>query len=455
MSRRGTIPFVRTLRRAATYGRLYGLGHRLTLEACDEAAKAGSLLAGDGAEVLIVVTDDTLFVDGVAEGEASLQHHGFIRALEEAGVSSVVLRGTIASDDVLALVGLLVEGSGAISAGSTVDVNTVDVTTTTLRTTPGAGLRRTYARSLDMLRGVGTALRGDQPLSLDATASAVRDLLATGMQTPHAALLLATVKSHHDYTFYHSVNTAILSLALARLVGLPDEDTVLLGVGAMLHDIGKIGVSSAILGHPGRLDEDQWVEVRRHPRTGAEAILEASRPGQEVAAAVALEHHARFDGSGYPRLVYHDGAHDHAPSGHPLHYFSRLVAVADTYDALTTRRSYRRAEAPDKALEIIAAEAGTSYDPDFVEAFSVLLGIHPPGSFLRLDSGEVAMAIGGGAGDGICVVVVRDRLGGVVAHPEPITCRPSDVVEQVPASVVGTTPTAVLDRLPADPIGMP
>ena len=271
------------------------------------------------------------------------------------------------------------------------------------------------------------------------------------MEAPRASILLATVKSHHEYTFYHSVNTSILSLAVAQLVGLPKEEQLLLGLGAMLHDIGKIGVSAAVLSHPGRLDEAQWAEIRRHPQIGAEAILAAAKPGQEVAAAVALEHHARFDGSGYPRLVYHDGTHHHhheAGHRHPLHFFSRLVAVADTYDAITTRRSYRRAEPPSRAMQILVNESGRSYDPDFVLAFAHLLGVHPPGTFLRLRSGIVVMVIGGKAKGGLApkAVIVQDAIGADVAQPEPVQFTLDDIVEHVPASVLGASPTTILDK---------
>jgi len=233
---------------------------------------------------------------------------------------------------------------------------------------------------------------------------------------------------------------------------LSEEDQVVLGIGAMLHDIGKIGVSRTILQHPGRLDAAQWEEVRKHPQLGAEAILAAASPGEELAAVVALEHHARFDGSGYPRLVYHDGTQAHPGQGHPLHFFSRLVAVADSYDAITTRRSYRRAEPPSRALQVLVSAAGSSYDPDFVLAFAAMMGIYPPGSFLRLASGEVLM-VTRPSDDPIATptaVVVRDRGGAYVQAPEPLSYRSDDIVEHVAASALGLQPAQILERIDID-----
>jgi HD-GYP domain-containing protein (c-di-GMP phosphodiesterase class II) len=274
------------------------------------------------------------------------------------------------------------------------------------------------------------------------------------LASPAAALLLTTVKSHHEYTFYHSVNTSILSLGLSRIAGLPEADQVVLGIGAMLHDIGKIGVSRAVLQHPGRLNTEQWEEIRRHPQLGAEAILAAAAPGEELAAVVAFEHHARFDGTGYPRLVYHDGTQHHHESGHrhPLHFYSRLVAVADTYDAITTRRSYRRAEPPSRALQVLVSEAGSSYDPDFVLAFASMMGIYPPGSFLRLASGEIVMVTKPSDDPTLLptAVAVRDKTGSDVAAPEPVTYRDGDIVEQVAASALGLQPAQILERIAVD-----
>jgi HD-GYP domain-containing protein (c-di-GMP phosphodiesterase class II) len=452
MTRAGVVPFIRALRRAVTYARLYGSQHRLTLEACDEASKATGVLIGSNSGADLGIVGDTLFVDGAAEGEASLRFNGFIRTTVQAGVQSITLIGRVDADELAGLVRMIAGETDGYAGGTTVRINEIDMTEEEVEETPTSQFRRTYTQSLDSLRAVGVALQSGAPVSLEATATSVRDLIRQGMEAPRASILLATVKSHHEYTFYHSVNTSILSLAIAELIGLPREEQLLLGIGAMLHDIGKIGVSAAVLNHPGRLDEAQWAEIRRHPQIGAEAILAAAGPGEEVAAAVALEHHARFDGSGYPRLVYHDGTHHHhhheGGHGHPLHFFSRLVAVADTYDAITTRRAYRRAEPPSRAMQILVNESGASYDPDFVLAFAHLLGVHPPGTFLRLRSGIIVMVVGGKAKGGLApkAVIVRDASGADVAQPEPVHFMPDDIVEHVSASVLNASPTAILDK---------
>jgi hypothetical protein len=127
-----------------------------------------------------------------------------------------------------------------------------------------------------------------------------------------------------------------------------------------------------------------------------------------------------------------------------------LVAVADTYDAITTRRSYRRAEPPSRALQVLVAEAGTAYDPDFVMAFTSMMGIHPPGSFLRLSNGEIVMVTSPNEDPTALpeAVAVRDRSGKAIGDPEPIGYRAEDIVEQVAASALGIEPAQILEGLP-------
>ncbi|MCB2223614.1 MAG: HD domain-containing protein [Actinobacteria bacterium] len=464
MSEARAAAVVRALRRATGYVRLYGPRHALTEEAVRETAAALDGLIGDRAGIMLGAADDTLFLDGHALGLISLQFNAFVREVLAAGIETVIATPPVSHADAAALVHLIAGEGGGPTGGSIVVNGAKGVAVAADDTTPVARLRRAYTRSLDALRGFGRSVVDGDPPTLEDTAAVVKDLLDKSLENPAATLLLSTVKSHHEYTFYHSVNTSILSLSLARLTGLPERDQVVLGIGAMLHDIGKIGVSRAVLQHPGRLDADQWAEIRRHPQLGAEAILRAAAPGEELAAVVAFEHHARFDGSGYPRLVYHDGTrHPHGEGGHhhghghgtggrhPLHFYSRLVAVADTYDAITTRRSYRRAESPSRALQVLLAEAGRSYDPDFVTAFASMMGIYPPGTFLRLTSGAVVMVVSPSPDPGAmpAAVVVRDAAGNPVAAPEPVAFSARDIVDQVGPAALGLQPADVLESLPA------
>ncbi len=168
-------------------------------------------------------------------------------------------------------------------------------------------------------------------------------------------------------------------------------------------------------------------------------------------AAVALEHHARYDGSGYPNLFYFEEPPEHTSPGpypHPLHLFSRLTTVADGYDALTSRRAYRRPETPARALRMLLSDAGGMYDPDVVHAFIDIMGEFPPGSLLRLQGGEVVLVNQPTPDpDGpIPAVLVADAGGRRLPSPEPCSFLPGQVAAYLTPDRAGATPAQILEH---------
>ena len=432
------------LRRAALHRRLYGPRHHQTESADIAVAQAADQVVGTAQRAVVSLIDDTLYLDGRPLPAASVSCNGIIRSLQDHGIESVAFETPVDAGDCGELAGLICGQSDGPSPGSTVTLNDDELIREDFAPSESEGVRSAYAGSLEALRAIGVSMRQGTGIDLVRSTSAVKTLLDQLVSQPGAAFLLTTMKSHHEYTFYHSVNTAIHSLALGRLAGLDEEDQLLLGLGALLHDIGKIGVSNEILQKPGPLSHSEWAEIKRHPQIGAEAILAAANQGQEAAAIVALEHHLRFDGLGYPARARRHLAR-------PMHFFSRLVAVTDTYDALTTRRSYRRAETPVRALSVLLNCAGGSHDPDFVQAFIRMLGIYPPGTVLELANGNFAVVthppdhpdappLG---------MIVADSEGSLLTDPELLVLDKADIVDQVSPALVGVDPTALLDWISA------
>lgn len=173
--------------------------------------------------------------------------------------------------------------------------------------------------------------------------------------------LANALEAKDPYTRGHSERVGRASRRLALALGLDATDADAVGQAGLLHDIGKIGVPEAVLGKAGRLTEDEWRLMRRHPVVGAQIVA----PFEFLAAgAVAIRHHhERCDGSGYP-----DGL-----TGHDIPLGARIVAVADVYDALTSDRPYRAALAPAAAIAHLMDEAGRTLDEHAVAAFVGLL----------------------------------------------------------------------------------
>jgi HD-GYP domain-containing protein (c-di-GMP phosphodiesterase class II) len=176
-----------------------------------------------------------------------------------------------------------------------------------------------------------------------------------------ATSLVSLIDLRDRYTGGHSQRVAKYVGSIAVQMGLPDDETEAIVFAASLHDIGKIGVPDHILLKPGRLDDDEFDWIRRHPEWGWMAIRSVS--GFEEAALLILHHHERLDGRGYPGRL----------CGNEIPLGSRLITVADSYDALTTNRPYRGARSRAEALAELQRCAGTQFDAQVVNAFGAAL----------------------------------------------------------------------------------
>ena len=438
MSEKVTGAWLKALRRLVRQIGLYPAGHPLTLEALMALRAATDDLVPEGGQVVISAIQDAFFRNRTILPHVSLEYHSFIRELEERGVESISASHPVTDQDLLDLAAFLASVSGDFPADGSVLLNERYLTPEDLEATPTSELRRSYTSNLDALRGVTGAMRTDGRFEMAPVVTAVESLFEQSVGQSSASLLLSTVKSHDEYTFYHSVNACILSLAIGRMIGIDRQHLIPIGVGAVLHDIGKTAVSTSVLNYPGRLNQEQWKEITIHPQEGALAILAAGGPGHEISATVAFEHHARFDGNGYPGIT-----RQRRP-----HVYSRLVAVADTYDAITTRRAYKRAETPNHALNALLGGAGSGYDPDLVRTFIDMMGIYPPGSILEIPGGALVVVVSKSSEPGgpLDTLIVRDSSGHDI-EPEPYPVHPSEVNRQLLAQDVDIDPAALIEQV--------
>ena len=202
--------------------------------------------------------------------------------------------------------------------------------------------------------------RGALPL---AEAEAVVRSLSVAMHEDGGVVMpLLQLREFDEYTTTHSLNVSVLAMALAEFLGLGAKDVRAYGVAGLLHDLGKVRIPKEILTKPGKLTDEEWAVMRRHPVDGARMILDGDR-NLDLAAAVAYEHHVMLDGGGYPGMHY----------CRECHHASRLVHVCDVYDALRTKRPYRDAWEPERTLEYIEGKAGAEFDPELVRAFGAMM----------------------------------------------------------------------------------
>ncbi|RIW38878.1 HD-GYP domain-containing protein [Bacillus salacetis] len=189
--------------------------------------------------------------------------------------------------------------------------------------------------------------------------------------------LLTDVFAYDSYVFHHSFNVTLYTLAIGLELGMPPKQLDLLGLGAIMHDIGKMMVPEDILMKPGKLTYEEFKEVEKHSEYGFD-LLRRLHNVSLLVAHCAFQHHERLDGSGYPRGL----------KGDEIHPFAKIIAVADVFDALTSNRVYREAMLPHEALEILYAGSGTLFDSNVIQAFKKSVAIYPNGMVVVLSDGR-------------------------------------------------------------------
>lgn len=187
---------------------------------------------------------------------------------------------------------------------------------------------------------------------------ALKDISITYENTLMALVSALDAREHE--TSDHSIRVVEYTVAIANQLGIKGSELEEIGRGALLHDIGKIGVPDAVLLKPGKLTPDEWVEMRKHPDIGFNMIEPI--PFLSVPATIVLSHQERWDGQGYPRNL----------KGHEIHIGARIFAVADTLDAMTSDRPYRRGTTFANAVAEITRCGGSQFDPEVVKAFNAI-----------------------------------------------------------------------------------
>ncbi|HYK72487.1 MAG TPA: HD-GYP domain-containing protein [Pseudoneobacillus sp.] len=205
----------------------------------------------------------------------------------------------------------------------------------------------------------------------------IRKLLDELKSNPNLLTLLSDVYTYDNYIFTHSLNVTMYTLALGLELELSVKELEMLGLGAILHDVGKIKIPEEILFKPGRLTEEEYEKVKMHTEDGYH-ILKKVQTLPLLVAHCAYQHHERLNGSGYPRGI----------GGEDIHLYGKIIAVADVFDAVTSNRVYRNAMLPHEGLEILYAGSGDLFDPKIVEAFRKAIAIYPNGLTVELSDGR-------------------------------------------------------------------
>ncbi|MDD5131621.1 MAG: HD-GYP domain-containing protein [bacterium] len=378
-------------------------------------------------EVTFTMVENELYFGNMALVEDTLNLRQFIEEFEKRKINSLTFLSAVTRDELIGFMQILgretgdscdsvmvadklrEKGINNIQLGTVLQSEVVDG-----KENGGRAVMRFDAQarqksqgmffgSIGVIKQILHNVENGQSFNLDNVHRVVTDIVSVINNDDKYLLGLTTIKNYDEYTFNHSVNVAVLSLYLGKLVGLNSEQLRLLGEAAMLHDVGKVRIPKEILNKQGLLTPDEWKIMESHTLEGAEVLSKVAGISA-LSLAVAFEHHLHYDLSGYPR----------AERLKEINLLSRLVTICDVYDAATSLRVYHAPVLPAKVIALIISKKGSFFDPALAKAFVQMMGVYPVGSLVRLDNNELAVVYANNL-DNILrpkVILVKQKIAG-------------------------------------------
>ncbi len=244
--------------------------------------------------------------------------------------------------------------------------------------------KRTYQRSVAVTKEVINSVRMGRTASVKKVKRAVQAIVDQVLSDETSLSGLTTLRDYDDYTFTHSVNVCIFAVALGRKLGLTKLQLYDLGMASLFHDVGKSRVPLEVLNKDGSLDEEEWRIMTAHPWLGVLTLFGLRGYGEIPYRSMigTYEHHMKMDLTGYPKTI----------RARQISIFSKIIAVADGFDAATSRRAYQTTPIqPDSVLKEMLDNPKRGYDQTLVKAFINLIGVYPVGTAVILDTYELAL----------------------------------------------------------------
>lgn len=235
-----------------------------------------------------------------------------------------------------------------------------------------------YQEAFDAIKNVLNNVKNSQSIDTRLIAEVVESIVDEIVENTQIFLGFRSIRDMDDYIYHHSIDVCIYSVVMGKSMGLKRRDLIRLGLGAMLHDIGKGRIPSEILLKPGPLTEEEFNIIKTHTTCGYEIIKNSSNMDPSIAN-IALQHHERFDGKGYPAGL----------KGNKIDVFARIVTICDVYDALTADQVYRGRILPHEAAEYIVNNGGVIADPVLTKYFVENVAVYPVGTTVLLSTGEI------------------------------------------------------------------
>lgn len=239
-----------------------------------------------------------------------------------------------------------------------------------------------FKESSSLVKSYMESIALGRPINIELAKQVVSQCVQSIINAPDALMWLTQLKKKDEYTSQHSMNVCIFSIALGRQINFPVAELEKLGLCGLMHDMGKLKIPLEVLNKPGRFTPEERAVMETHPELGMRLLLsDESLPGCVIDAIYG--HHERLDGKGYPRGLPESS----------IHPYTRIVTIADMYDAITSDRIYKNGRTHLEAINIMTTVSGTHLDSGLVIKFIECLGIYPPGNIVEMSNGEIAIVI--------------------------------------------------------------
>lgn len=414
---------------------LYPHGHPVINQQISVLLARFDSLLKDIDKLSLGIVDEVLVFEGVPFYQPNVSVREFQKRIEERGVTAIEFHRGLRADELEEWLKLLLmeptlireQGFSHLIADKKIEhIQIKDI-------------REVYQRAVDTVAEVLEESRlGKIPKATKAK-EVVADLTKYVLTDRPALLALTLIKSYDNYLFNHSVNVAVLSISLAQGLKINENDLNIIGLSGLLHDIGKTLTPKAIILKPHNLTKEEWEVMRLHPVKSAEVVSKMETV-PELCVRLVYEHHITFDRKGYPKLE----------EGRQVHPYTKIITIADCYDAITTLRPYQKPFPPREAMRIMESLSGNVIDPIYFQEFIKILGIFPVGSLVRLDTNEVAVVVETNSQNPLAprVKILFDADARRLVHPVEVDLANQDDMKEY-RNIVSTVDPLLYDLDPA------
>lgn len=363
--------FLRRMVAATSNASLYSAEHQQVKHLCTQALANLAEAMGSASDISLMVIDDELIHDGSPLAD-SMYVSRFAQLLKARGIGNIRVAHNIKLEEMMGFVVNLSgkgDGQGARSSAN-LRVGTVEVRqgqsdardTTVDKIREGLALPDVSDQEITKLMEIYEEVRNHKKLRVVGIHEIVSGLVDSLKREAIPFIAIAPLRSMDEYTFTHSINVCVLTLAQAMSLGIEEQLLHDIGIAAMLHDVGKLFLPVDVINKPGALDDAEWSLIKQHPGKGAQYLLDS--PGiPRLAVVLAFEHHMKFNHGGYPKV----------PEGWQQNFCSHMTTVSDFFDAMHTKRSYRKSLEAEEVASIMQSVMGVDLHPLLTENFFHIL----------------------------------------------------------------------------------